>query len=941
MLDALRQRFSPIFTEEFWADPARAPMISRDCRHVVWGVCLAYVPLVMYLLRRHDQNKAQQKSGYQQKQATRACVGPAMKAVTCLWNVLLCCYCLAGFVALMWSSPRMFGAFAYPSSKYPPLTRLVVCVFCLGKGVEVLDTFLLFLRGRRPSFLHCYARVAVALYCWHALYADVPFAHGFVAANLAVQVFVHAYFAAAEFAVTKRLFTFLRSYITLLQLSQMLFGMCISCHAIYHPLVQQNPQAVFNAKLCLAMYISHAFLFFQFYIKSFCKEYRSGETTFLSFFHAFAVAGLVKLITHEHCWSLFAETLILYVVGGLGITCGSHRLWSHRAYKASAPFRAFLMVLTSLANQGSIFHWSRDHRVHHKRSDKEGDPYNASRGFFYSHVGWLLLKKPAAVIEAGKQLNFDDLLADPFVMLQHRLDPWWNQIWCFVVPALYAHYKYNDFWTGFFVLGCLRWCICLHATWTVNSTAHIWGDRRYNVEGNPCESCFTSLVAVGEGWHDWHHRYPYDYAAAEGGVWEQFNPSKLLIDTAAWFGLAWDRRRATTAWQMVKQEREQQSAARHQKEADIRKSCEALAAVHSLREVVNVKSAHTSTLQSLWSLALDLLLLCAAYALTWWSYLACTARLGTPPQALLEASPYVLLPLLLAVSSAVLGTLLFSMLMHSFAAANGTFSGSRVLSDFVGGLICGLLLIPYQPKRFDVQGETPAIRPFMYTATLAIPRLPGWSAQLAPIFVTLFVSFSLTVAMWRGYILLVSTFYILPHLVMDTWCAYYFLTMEKMGPHDVMNNNCKYDFTCVAPCALRWVKACLDKRRRREQSQLMRAVHVLHHRPLDLHLLQAVTFKVPLHRVQEAVCFLKERVATMPAEVFSASLSEGFAIVNPDSKAEYYNSMGGGQQGRRTDELRTATMGLAEVDKKAKDMDQVPFASASSTITKRTRAVGS
>ena len=159
---------------------------------------------------------------------------------------------------------------------------------------------------------------------------------------------------------------------------------------------------------------------------------------------------------------------------------------------------------------------------------------------------------------------------------QHKFDPWWNQLWCFVVPSLYALYKYNDFWTGFFVLGrlelicernnlgcvfsrqmmlnernslvflvvftssfkwcmylwysrefllvppylsgCLRWCICLHATWTVNSTAHIWGDRRYTVEGNPCESCFTALVAVGEGWHDWHHKYPYDYAASEGAV---------------------------------------------------------------------------------------------------------------------------------------------------------------------------------------------------------------------------------------------------------------------------------------------------------------------------------------------------------------------------------------------------------------------------------------
>lgn len=945
MLDAIWRRILPVFTEEFWANPARAPMISRDCRHVVWSVCLAYIPLVMFLMKLHDRNTYEQKQGTHQKQCSRARVGPVLKAVTCLWNVFLFCYCVAGICALIWSSPKLFSAFAFPSSEYPPLTRLVVCVFCLGKGVEVFDTFLLFLRGRRPSFLHCYARVAVALYCWHALYADVPFAHGFVAANLAVQVFVYAYFAAAEFAVTKRLFTFLRSYITLLQLSQMLFGMCISSHAIYHPVVQKNPLAVFNAKLCLAMYVSHAFLFLKFYLESFCKEFRSGETTYLLFFHVFAIAGIVKLVNHDRCWSLFAETLVLYIAGGLGITCGAHRLWAHRSYKASAPFRAFLMLLASIANQGSVFHWARDHRVHHKRSDKEGDPYNAARGFFYSHVGWLLLRKPEAVINAGRQLNFDDLLADPIVKLQQRLDPWWNQFWCFLAPSIYAYYKYDDFWTGFFVLGCLRWCVCLHATWTVNSTAHLWGDRRYAVEGYPCESSFTSLVAVGEGWHDWHHRYPYDYAAAEGGVWEQYNPSKFLIDSAALLGMAWDRRRATNAWQMVKQERARKAAGRQQREADARKSSEALAAVHSLREVVHVKSAHTSTLQSLWSFSLDVVLLVAAYAVTWGCYSACTARFSSSPQALIEASPYVLLPILLTVSSAVLGTLLFSLLMHAFAAANGTFSGSRLLCDTVGGLTCGFLLIPYQPKRFNIPGETPALRPFMYTATLAIPRLPGWSAQFLPTFLSVIVFSSLILAMWRGHVLLVSTFYILPHLVLDTWSAYYFLTMEKMGPHDVMNNNCKYDFSCVAPCAPRWVKACLEKRRRRGESQLMRALHVLHHRPLDVHLLQAVTFEVPLHRVHEAVCFLKERVATMPAQVFSASLSDGFAVINPESKAEPYNSVGHGQQACRTDEPRTASTSVGtvagEVDKKGKDVDQTPFASSSSTLTKRTRAVGS
>lgn len=102
------------------------------------------------------------------------------------------------------SSPVLLKSFCFPSAAYPPLTRLLICAFCFGKAFETFDTLLLFLRGRRPSFLHCYARVVVPLYCWHALYADVPFAHGFVAANLACQFMVYGYFAAAEFAWTKR-----------------------------------------------------------------------------------------------------------------------------------------------------------------------------------------------------------------------------------------------------------------------------------------------------------------------------------------------------------------------------------------------------------------------------------------------------------------------------------------------------------------------------------------------------------------------------------------------------------------------------------------------------------------------------------------------------------------------------------------------------------------
>lgn len=82
-----------------------------------------------------------------------------------------------------------------------------------------------------------------------------------------------------------------------------------------------------------------------------------------------------------------------WVMYCIGITAGSHRLWAHKSYSASTPLKVLLMLWSSGAHQGSIFHWSRDHRLHHKFSDTELDPHSISRGFFFSHIGWLLVKK--------------------------------------------------------------------------------------------------------------------------------------------------------------------------------------------------------------------------------------------------------------------------------------------------------------------------------------------------------------------------------------------------------------------------------------------------------------------------------------------------------------------------------------------------------------------
>jgi stearoyl-CoA desaturase (delta-9 desaturase) len=93
----------------------------------------------------------------------------------------------------------------------------------------------------------------------------------------------------------------------------------------------------------------------------------------------------------------------------------------------------------------------------------------------------------------------------------------------------------------------------------VNSAAHIWGDHPYDPASWPSENPFVSLGAIGEGWHNWHHKYPFDYAASEYGVHRQFNPTKLIIDIAAGGGLVTHRKRATAMWAREKAKQAEQA----------------------------------------------------------------------------------------------------------------------------------------------------------------------------------------------------------------------------------------------------------------------------------------------------------------------------------------------------------------------------------------------
>jgi stearoyl-CoA desaturase (delta-9 desaturase) len=278
---------------------------------------------------------------------------------------------------------------------------------------------------------------------------------------------------------------------------------------------------------------------------------------YMSVVHVMALWG-AWIFLSDFRWGTLAMVVLTYWLSGLGITCGAHRLWSHRSFRvrffffsaafgfteqqARDPLRFFLALCNSMGNQGSIFHWSRDHRVHHRHSESAADPHNANRGMFFAHMGWLFVDKNREVVEAGQQVGMKDLQEDWIVMWQENNKQWLMPLMCFVVPSCLAMLVGDSYWRGLFVCGAMRYVLVLHATWCVNSLAHWYGDRPY-ADINPAENWIVTALTGGEGWHNWHHSYPSDYSTSELGWLFQFNATTFFIDSMAFIGQAYDRKK--------------------------------------------------------------------------------------------------------------------------------------------------------------------------------------------------------------------------------------------------------------------------------------------------------------------------------------------------------------------------------------------------------------
>ena len=257
--------------------------------------------------------------------------------------------------------------------------------------------------------------------------------------------------------------------------------------------------------------------------------------------HTLALYGLSFLPSLT--WQSWIFLLSTYQFSGAGITAGAHRLWSHKTYKAKYPLRLFLAIANSMAGENSIYVWTRDHRTHHKCSETVGDPHNANRGFFFAHMGWLLVRKHPEVIRAGKTINLADLENDPIVMFQHKHYIPCFLVACFLLPTLIPHLFWGELLSTAYFMAVVRYVAVLHFTWLVNSAAHFYGTKPYDRTIGPTENMAVSVLTMGEGYHNYHHTFPYDYSTSEWGC--SFNLTTVFIESMAAIGQAYDLRRAT------------------------------------------------------------------------------------------------------------------------------------------------------------------------------------------------------------------------------------------------------------------------------------------------------------------------------------------------------------------------------------------------------------
>lgn len=323
----------------------------------------------------------------------------------------------------------------------------------------------------------------------------------------------------------------------------------------------------------------------------------------LVFSITFAIA-LIGVPLYAYFFGLGIEHLIATTLAlgfaGMSITVGYHRLWSHRTYEAH-PFIQFVLALGgAFALQNSALHWSSDHRIHHKFVDQnDKDPYSAKRGFWFSHIGWMLRDYQGD--KYHDYSNCRDLQKNKIVMWQHKYYLPLALGMNFGIPLILG-VIFNDIWGMLLTVGVLRLVLSHHFTFFINSLAHIWGKQPYTDKNTARDNFFLSLVTYGEGYHNYHHIFENDYR--NGIRWYHFDPSKWFIKSMSYLGLTKklrvvpEEKIKAAKWRMQKQKTKQnllQLPSKNEVVDKLEKEYEQL--IKSFKEFVETKKAYLAALE--------------------------------------------------------------------------------------------------------------------------------------------------------------------------------------------------------------------------------------------------------------------------------------------------------------------------------------------------------
>ncbi len=237
------------------------------------------------------------------------------------------------------------------------------------------------------------------------------------------------------------------------------------------------------------------------------------------------------VFTVPFAWSLVGVWAISHFLRAIGLTLAFHRYFAHRAFEMSRAARFFWACVGTAAMQKGPIWWAGHHISHHRYADRDGDPHSpAVSGFYYAHVGWFLNDAQNDVLP-GTNPVVRDFGSLPEIA--------WLEKFYVVPPLMLA--------VGLYAVGGWAWTIwgfslatttLAHATFAINTVNHLWGSRRFDTPDDSRNNALTAFFAVGEGWHNNHHRY--QRAARNGFYWWEFDPTWYVVTVMSWLGLAWN-----------------------------------------------------------------------------------------------------------------------------------------------------------------------------------------------------------------------------------------------------------------------------------------------------------------------------------------------------------------------------------------------------------------